>query len=30
MSQCLPNFSYVDIGKAVGLNSLEMRGENLG
>ena len=30
MSQCPPNFSYVEVGKAVGLNSLETRGANLG
>ena len=30
MSQCHPNFSYVEVGKAVGLNSLEMRGANHG
>ena len=30
MSQYLPNFSYVEVGMAVGLNSLETRGGNLG
>ena len=30
MSQCPPNFSYLDVDKAVGLNSLETRGGNLG
>ena len=30
MSQCPPNFSYVKVGKAVDLDSLEKRGENLG
>ena len=30
MSQCPPNFSYVEVDKAVGLNSLETRDENLG
>ena len=30
MSQCPPNSSYVEVGKAVGLNSLETRGENPG
>ena len=30
MSQCPPNFSYVEVGKAVGLDSLEKRGANLG
>ena len=29
MSQCPPNFSYVEVGKAVGLNSLEKKGANL-
>ena len=30
MSQCPPEFSYVEVGKAVDFDSLEMRGENLG
>ena len=30
MSQYPPNFSYVEVGKVVGLNSLETRGGNLG
>ena len=30
MSQYLPSFSYVEVDKAVGLNSTETRGENLG
>ena len=30
MSQCPPNFSYVEVGKAVDFDSLEKRGENLG
>ena len=30
MSQCPPNFSYVEVDKAVGLNSLETRDGNLG
>ena len=30
MSQYLPNFSYVEVGKVVGFNSLETRGGNLG
>ena len=30
MSQCPPNFSYVEVGKVVGLDSLEKRGANLG
>ena len=30
MSQCPPNFSYVEVGKAMGLNSLDTRGENHG
>ena len=30
MSQCPLNFSYVEVGKAVGLNSLEMRCANRG
>ena len=30
MSQYLPNFSYVEVDKAVGFNSLETRGGNLG
>ena len=30
MSQCPPNFSYVEVGKAMGLNSLEIGGANLG
>ena len=30
MSQCPPNFSYVEVRKAVGLDSLEKRGANLG
>ena len=29
MSQYPPNFSYVEVDKAVGLNSLEKRGGNL-
>ena len=29
MSQYPPNFSYVEVDKAVGLNSLETRGGNL-
>ena len=30
MSQCPPNFSYVEVGKAVDFDSLEKMGENLG
>ena len=30
MSQYPPNFPYVEVDKAVGLNSLETRGGNLG
>ena len=30
MSQYSPNFSYVEVDKAVGLNSLETSGGNLG
>ena len=30
MSQCPPNLFYVEVGKVVGLNSLETRGANLG
>ena len=30
MSQCPPNFSYVEVDKVVGLNSLETRDGNLG
>ena len=30
MSQCPPNFSYVEVGKFVDFDSLEKRGENLG
>ena len=30
MSQCPPNFSYVEVGKAMGFYSLEKRGETLG
>ena len=30
MSQCPPNFSYVEVGKAEGLYSLEKRGANFG
>ena len=30
MLQCPPNFSYVGVGKAVGFDSLEKRGGNLG
>ena len=30
MPQCPPNFSYVEVGKAVGFDSLEKRGANLG
>ena len=30
MSQCPLNFSYVEVGTAVDLDSLEKRGENLG
>ena len=30
MSQCPPNFSYVEVGKAVDLDSLEKMGENVG
>ena len=30
MSQYPPNFSYVEVDKVVGLNSLETRGGNLG
>ena len=30
MSQYPLNFSYVEVGKAVGLNSLETSGGNLG
>ena len=30
MLQCPPNFSYVEVDKAVGLNSLETRDGNLG
>ena len=30
MTQCRPNFSYVEVGKAVDFVSLEKRGENLG
>ena len=30
MSQYPPNFSYVEVDKAVGLDSLEMRDGNLG
>ena len=30
MSQCPPNFSYVEVDKAVGLNSLKTRDGNLG
>ena len=30
MSKCPLNFSYVEVGKAVGLDSLEKRGANLG
>ena len=30
MSEYPPYFSYVEVGKAVGLNSLETRGANLG
>ena len=30
MSQCPPNFSYVEVGKAVNFDSLEKREENLG
>ena len=30
MSQCPPNFSYMEVGKAVDFDSLEKRGENLG
>ena len=29
MSQCPPNLSYVEVGKVVGLDSLEKRGSNL-
>ena len=30
MSQCPPNFSYVEVDKDVGLNSLKTRDGNLG
>ena len=30
MLQCPPNFSYVEVNKAVGLDSLETRDGNLG
>ena len=30
MSQCPPNSSYVEVDKAVGLNSLETMNGNLG
>ena len=30
MLQCPPKFSYVEVDKAVGLNSLETRDGNLG
>ena len=30
MSQYPPNFSYVEVGKAVGFDSLEKRGKTLG
>ena len=30
MSLCPPNFSYVEVGKALGLDSIEKRGANLG
>ena len=30
MLQCPQNFSYVEVGKAVGFDSLEKRGETLG
>ena len=30
MSQYPPNFSYVEVGKAVDFDSLEKRGETLG
>ena len=30
MSQCPPNFSYVEVDKAVGLDSLETMNRNLG
>ena len=30
MSQCPPNFSYMEVGKVVGFDSLEKRGETLG
>ena len=29
-SQCPPNFSYVEVGKVVGFDSLEKRGRNHG
>ena len=30
MSQCPPNFSYVEVGKAIDFDSFENRGETLG
>ena len=30
MSQCPPNFSYAEVGKAISFDSLEKRGETLG
>ena len=30
MSQCPPNFSYVEVGTTIGFDSLEKRGGNLG
>ena len=30
MSQCPPNFSYVEVGKAVSFDSLKKRGGNPG
>ena len=30
MSQCPPNFSYVEVSKVVDFDSLEKRGETLG
>ena len=30
MSQYLPNFSYVEVDKAVGLDSIDLRDGNLG
>ena len=30
MSQCPPNLSYVEVGKAIDFDCLKKRGENLG